>query len=113
MIMTVKEIVKKLNLTVLSGNDYLDKVVTGAYCSDLLSDVMGNAEEGNLWITLQVHKNIMAVASLKELAGIIVVNGLKPDAETLELSQKESIAVLSTPDSAFSIAGRLYQLIEK
>jgi serine kinase of HPr protein (carbohydrate metabolism regulator) len=100
MTMTVKEIVKNLNLTVLSGDNFLNKEVTGAYSSDLLSDVMGNAEDGNLWITLQVHKNIIAVAVLKELAGIILVKGLKPDAETLELSQKEGIALLSTTGSA-------------
>jgi len=111
--MTVKEIVKKLDLKVLAGNDFLEREVTGAYCSDLLSDVMGNALEGNLWITLQVHKNIIAVATLKELAGIILVKGLKPEAETLELSEIERIPVLSTSDSAFSVAGKLYQFIEK
>jgi predicted transcriptional regulator len=111
--MKIIDVVKKLNLTVLSGDTYLDKEITGAYCSDLLSDVMGNAKEGNLWITLQVHKNIMAVASLKELAGIILVKGLKPDSETLELSESENIPVLSTTDSAFSIAGQLFQLINK
>lgn len=111
--MTVQEIANKLNLTVLSGHNLLEKEVTGAYCSDLLSDVMGNAREGNLWITLQVHKNIIAVASLKDLAAIILVKGLRPDAETLKLSETENIIVLSTSKPAFIIAGQLYELIEK
>jgi predicted transcriptional regulator len=111
--MTISEIVKILNLKVLSGNDNLEKDVTGAYCSDLLSDVMGNAKEGNLWITLQIHKNTIAVASLKELAAIILVNGLKPNEETLELSETENIPILSTSDQAFIIAGKLYELIKK
>ncbi len=65
--MTVREIVEALNLKVLSGEKGLDKEITGAYCSDLLSDVMGNTEEQQVWITLQGHKNAIAVASLKEL----------------------------------------------
>jgi predicted transcriptional regulator len=109
--MNLADIVKKLDLDVLSGKSHLNKNVTGGYCSDLLSDVMGNAGEGNLWITLQVHKNILAVASLKEIAGIIVVKGLTPDEETLDLSEKEDVTILSTNESAFEIAGKLYQLI--
>lgn len=110
--MNVADVVKKLDLDVLSGKSHLNKNVTGGYCSDLLSDVMGNASEGDLWITLQIHKNILAVASLKEVAGIIVVKGLTPDEETLEISEKEEIAILSTNESAFEIAGKLYQLIK-
>ena len=63
--MKVKELVEKLNLKVLSGEKGLDREIDGCYISDLLSDVMGNAMEGNIWITLQTHKNVMAVASLK------------------------------------------------
>jgi predicted transcriptional regulator len=111
--MTVKEIVQRLNLKVLSGKENLEKEITGAYCSDLLSDVMGNAADGNLWITLQVHKNTIAVASLKELAAIILVKGLKPDIETLELSEAEGISILSTSDSAYLVAGKLYEILEK
>lgn len=110
--MIVADVVKKLNLDVLSGKSHLNKEVTGGYCSDLLSDVMGNASEGDLWITLQVHKNIMAVATLKEIAGIIVVKGLTPDKETLAVSEKEQIPVLSTSESAFEIAGKLYELLK-
>ena len=61
--------------------------MTGGYCSDLLSDVMGNACEGEIWITLQTHKNIMAVAALKEVAAILLVKGLRPAAEVLTLAE--------------------------
>jgi hypothetical protein len=63
--MKIKDLVKELGLEVLSCKDSLDREIKGGYCSDLLSDVMGNAKEGDIWITLQVHKNIIAVASLK------------------------------------------------
>jgi len=77
------------------------------------SDVMGNADEGNVWITLQTHKNLMAVAALKELAVIIIVKNLKPDADVLSTAEKEGIPVLSTTHTAFEIAGRLYKLLQK
>lgn len=110
--MKTKEIIEKLNCKILSGEGHLDTEVTGGYCSDLLSDVMGNADEGNIWITLQTHKNIMAVAALKELAAIIIVKGLQPEEEILSISEKEGIPVLSTTMSAFEIAGKLYQLLK-
>ena len=69
--MTVRELATQLKLEVCCGAAGLDKEIKGGYTSDLLSDVMGNAREGNIWITLQTHKNIMAIASLKELAAIV------------------------------------------
>lgn len=107
------DLLKELEMKPLSGKSFLEKEVTGAYCSDLLSDVMGNSDEGQVWITLHTHKNIMAVAALKELAAIIIVRGLKPEEEVLALSEQEGIPVLSTDCSAFEIAGRLYQLLQK
>ena len=71
--MTVADIVKALDLKVFSGNEGLNQEIAGGYTSDLLSDVMGNADAGMVWITLQTHINVMAIASLKELAAIILV----------------------------------------
>jgi predicted transcriptional regulator len=81
--MTVNNIVDKLGLTVIGGEKGMDRVVKGGYVSDLLSDVMGNASEGDVWATLQTHKNVMAVASLKELAAVVLVKGFKPDDDML------------------------------
>ncbi|MGM0612597.1 MAG: DRTGG domain-containing protein [Bacteroidota bacterium] len=107
--MTIEEIKNKLDLSVLSGEDGLSKTATGGYVSDLLSDVMGNAKEGQVWITLQTHKNIMAIASLKDIAAIIIVKDLEPSEETIEFSNKENIPLLSTSKSAFEITGQLYE----
>lgn len=106
--MKVSDIVKKLGLKVFSGQTGLDRDVSGAYVSDLLSDVMGNAEEGMLWITLQTHRNVMAIASLKELAAVILVKGLEPEADMLEHAGEEGIPVLGTDVPTFKIAGKLY-----
>jgi predicted transcriptional regulator len=77
--------------------------------SDLLSDVMGNAREGNVWITLQTHRNVVAIASLKELSCILLVSSLVPEQNTLDHSNQEGIPVLGTSLSTFEITGLLYQ----
>jgi serine kinase of HPr protein (carbohydrate metabolism regulator) len=109
--MEMKDIVKKLQLQVLTGQDKLDANVTGGYTSDLLSDVIANSKEGDVWITLQTHQNIIAVARLKDLAGIIVVNNRAPDEETLKKAKEENVILMVSKDTAFVIAGKLYALI--
>ncbi len=108
--MKLQEIVKELNLTVKCAADNLDKQVSGGYTSDLLSDVMANSKKDNIWITLQIHQNVVGVASLKELAGIIIVNGREPEAEALKKAEEEAVPIMLTSLPAFEIVGRLYTL---
>jgi len=108
--MTIQEVVDKSQLEILAQHDGLEKEVTGGYASDLLSDVIANSRAGNLWVTLQTHRNIVAVATLKELAAIILVNGRAPDPETLEKAQEEKVILLGTRLPAFELIGRLYAL---
>lgn len=107
--MNVSELVEKLNLKIFSGNAGLKNEVSGGYVSDLLSDVMGFARENQVWITLQTHQNVIAIASLKDLAAVILVKGLEPDADTLKHSEEEGIPILGTEMETFEIAGKLYQ----
>lgn len=111
--MKITDIITALDLKIISGKNGINNVVTGGYVSDLLSDVMGNAKEGNIWITMQTHQNVIAVASLKELAAVIIVRGGKPDTDTAEKSNIENIPVLSTDLDSFNITGRLFDLIKK
>ncbi len=109
--MKLKEITEKLQLKVLTARDKLEAKVSGGYTGDLLSDVMANSKEGNLWITLQTHQNIIAVAKLKDLAGIIIVNNRQPDEETLKKAKDENIPIMISQGMAFEISGKLYELI--
>ncbi len=107
--MKVAALVEKLGLSVFSGSAGLDNEITGGYVSDLLSDVMGFASEGQVWITLQTHQNVVAIASLKDLAAVILVKGFEPDEETLTHSESEGIPLLGTQLTTFEIAGILYK----
>ena len=109
--MTVQQIAETLKLKVFSGESGLNKEVHGAYVSDLLSDVMGNAIEGLIWVTLQAHKNVMAVASLKDLSAVVIVKGIEPDSEMVTKSNEEGIPVLGTDNNTFEMSGKLYKLI--
>jgi len=108
--MQLKEIVDRLELKVAAAREELDHEVTGGYASDLLSDVMANSREGDIWVTLQVHPNIIAVATLKDLAGIIIVQGKKPEEQTVEKARQEGVPLLVSKLQTFELVGRLYRL---
>lgn len=108
--MKLTELVQKLNLDVRSAKGNLDREITGGYASDLLSDVLANGKEGNVWITLQRHHNIIGVASMKELAGIILVNGREPEQDTVEKAETEDIPVMVSELPTFELIGKLFNL---
>lgn len=108
--MRLQELVEILSLEVKTAPSNLTKEVSGGYVSDLLSDVMANTKEGYVWITLQTHQNIVAVATLKELSGIILVNNRIPEADTVKKAEEEGIPILMTSRPAFEVVGRLYNL---
>lgn len=110
--MKVCDMMQQLDMKLFSGASGIEKEITGGYSSDLLSDVMGNAEEGQVWITLQTHKNIMAVASLKEVAAIILVKNLQPEEDVREISNETGIPILGTAMDAFTAAGKIYAMLK-
>jgi DNA-binding LacI/PurR family transcriptional regulator len=108
--MKLQEVVDKLGMKPLSAFSRLSGECSGGYVSDLLSDVMANAKAGDLWVTLQTHQNIVAVASLKEIAGIIIIGGREPEKTTLAKADEENIPILLTNLPAFEVVGRLYKM---
>jgi hypothetical protein len=103
-------IVERLDLGIRTASDHLETEVTGGYSSDLMSDVIAHSREGDLWITLQAHQNIVAVASMNGLAGIILVNGREPEEATVAKAQAEGLPVMVSTLPTFELAGRLYGL---
>jgi hypothetical protein len=104
--MTVQEIIERLNLEVVTAAD-LSRQVTGGYASDLLSCVMAGAKAGNVWVTLQAHPNVVAVASLLDLAAVVITEGITPDAETTAKAEQNSVTLLKTQRPTFVVVGEL------
>jgi predicted transcriptional regulator len=107
---TVFDIAKSFGLETRAGKNRLDEEVTGGYAGDLLSDVIAHSRNGNIWVTIQTHPNIVAVAAMKELAGIILAGGREPDSDTLKRAEEEEIPILVSPLFAFEVVGKLYQM---
>jgi len=108
---TLQDIADALKLAVSTRRDLLScRTVTGGYAGDMLSDVLAHARKGQVWVTLQTHTNIVAVASGKELCGIIVVNGRTPEAATLQKAEQEHIPILVSPLSSYDVVARLCEL---
>lgn len=108
--MTVKEIIEKLDLKLITGESLLEREVKGGYVGDLLSVVMGKAMEDNVWVTVQSHINIIAVAALVDVSCIIVSEGFNIDEDATAKAREEDIILLSSKASSFEICSRLGQL---
>jgi len=108
--MTLREIVVALSLKVCSAQGELDREVTGGYTSDLLSCVMARARRGNIWVTLQAHPNIVAVAVLLELAGIVITEGVEPEPATLARAEAERIPILCSNHTSYQVVSQLTKL---
>ncbi len=109
--MNLQQIVDQLNLKVLTeSRDFASIVPNGGYSSDLLSCVMAGAKKGNIWITLQAHLNIVAIAALNEVAAIIITENAQPDAATIAKANQQGVILLSTSQATYETNGKLWQL---
>lgn len=109
--MTLQEIIEKLDLVVLTEpKNFAEIQPTGGYASDLLSCVMAGAKSGAIWITLQAHINIVAVARLLDLSAVIITEGARPDAATVEKANDQGVTLFSTSRQTFEVVGRLWEL---
>ena len=104
----VQDIVDILDCEIIVEAD-MNKQVKGAYTGDLLSNVMAKAKKGEVWITIQGHQNVIAVALLVEMSAVIVVEDFDLEEEALKRAGEKGINILRTTLSAFEVAGLLYQ----
>ena len=109
--MNLQQIIERLNLTVLTApRDFTRIYPDGGYTSDLLSCVMAGAKNNYLWITLQAHLNIVAIAALLDVAAIIITENAMPDAATIAKANEQGVTLLSTPKPTFEIDGKLWEM---
>lgn len=109
--MTLKEIIDMLGLRVLTNKgDFSAIVPTSGYTSDLLSCVMSGAKQGGIWVTLQAHANIVAVAALLDLCAIIITENAEPDPAAISRANDEGITLLASSERSFRVVGRLWEM---
>jgi len=114
MTVNAKQLVEAVMGEVLTPTENMDSIIIeGGYVSDLLSDVMGNARENQVWITIMKHLNVIAVAALANMPCVCFANNVSPDETVLKKAQDENICLIRSSLSTFEIAGRLYQLIHQ
>lgn len=105
--MKLKELIEKFELKALTNIE--EKDITGVYMSDMLSDVMSSAESGNIWLTIQTHKNIVSAANLIDLSAIIVTNGKPVPEGTIELANRFYVNIISSPLPTYKLATKFIE----
>jgi serine kinase of HPr protein (carbohydrate metabolism regulator) len=109
--MYLDEVINKLGLEILTeSKDFSRTPVTGGYASDLLSCVMSGAKREDVWLTLQAHINIVAVAALLELSAVIITENAQPDETTLSKANQQEVTLLSSREDTYTLAGKLYAM---
>lgn len=106
--MQLKEISEKLNLKPLTN--FEDRDVQGVFIADMMTDLMTNAQAGNLWLTIQTHKTIISAANLVDISAIVITHGKTVPEETLELANRYNVVILSTELSTFQLVGKLIEI---
>lgn len=105
--MQINQLASLLDARVLAEGTATE--VTRGYCCDLLSLVMRRGCPEMAWVTVQTHLNVIAVASLGEMACVILPEGIVMEQPILDKARVEGITVLSSPKTAFAICGLMHQ----
>ena len=105
--------IKLSSITAILKAELLTKRVeadlTGCYISDLLSDVLAHANPGVLWITIQIHRNVISCATTKDVGTVLFTCGRKPDRAVVAEADAEGIVLLSTKQTTYEAAGKLWE----
>jgi hypothetical protein len=105
--MTIREAAAALGAEIMH-EEFDDSELKGAYTSDLLSDVIANAKEGGALITIQAHKNTVAVATLANITVIVICNSRPIPDDFLASAKDEGVAIIRTKENQFTVSGKLY-----
>lgn len=109
--MTVQELKEQLSLSVLAGEEELDREITGCYAGDLLSWVMARAESGDVWLTVMGNINAIAVASLTDAACIVLTESAALDEDARNRANQQGIPVLTTEEDTYAMAVKISRIL--
>ena len=108
--MELSEIMIKLELENINKAPVNDGIpIEYGYTCDLLSQVLGKAKSGSLWITIQSHLNIIGVAVMSGISSIVVCEGHEVPQEVIEKADEEGIVLYKSPGNAYRLSGKLYE----
>lgn len=108
--MTVQELINENIFTNINLGENLNRTISTPYCCDLLSFAMSKAPADSIWITVMANVNTIAVASLTEVACILLAEGAVLDSTALEKVRAQKITVFGTDKPIFEAALSVYQL---
>ena len=109
--MTLQEIIHKLDLSIYTDQKDFTTIHPGSgYAADLLSCVMAGAQPDAIWVTLQAHINIVAVAALAEVCAVIISEGAIPEPDVIEKANTQGITLLGTKATTYQVVGRLWEM---
>jgi len=109
--MRLADVVAALELKVLTNDSALENTVRSGFVCDLLSVVLGKAQQDDLWITIQRHQNIVAVAKVTSVAAVILADGIIPEQGVIDRASKEGVVLLATDKPSFTVCGLLFVLL--
>ncbi len=105
--MKALELAEKLNLTIFNQGE--DKLITGVYCCDLLSVVMGKGKADSAWVTVMGNINSAAVAVLVDIGVIVLAENTKPDENLINKAKDENLTILGSAEPIFETALKIYK----
>ena len=108
--MTVNELVEKCGFKAVSMPQP-EREIDGCYIGDLLSWVMGRAQEDSVWITIMSNINIIAVATLTDVSCIILAEGVTVDSEIIKVALEKGVNILLSDKRTYETAVAVHELI--
>lgn len=105
--MILRKLAAALDLGVQCEGADMEAPVRGGYCGDLLSHALATAKPGDVWITIQHHANIVAVAQVTGIAAVVLAGGAAASDDVVERARAAGVTILTSPDSAFVLCSRI------
>ena len=105
--MKLDEMIRHLGLDPIEVADAGGIEITGAYCGDLLSDVLAHCPPGAVWFTVQGHVNVIAVADLRDAGCVVLANGVSPDPQTVAKAKIQGVALCGSERTSAELCMRL------
>ena len=103
--MTIKDLLPRIEGTLLTEGSDLSRNISTGYACDLLSWVLAHGQKGMAWATVQTHINVVAIAVLMEMSCIILAEGNQLESDSLAKAKEEGLTVLTTRKTAYEVCG--------